>query len=81
MKTVLKKRSHYINKLRTVVKNNELKYELKVPKTVKGALAIDAENNNDYWERAIKKELRNVIVAFKLLKEDEPIPVGSTKIP
>ena len=81
VKTVLKKRSHYINKLRTVVKNNQLKYGLKVPKTVKEALAIDVENKNSYWEKAIKKELDNVIVAFKLLEEDEPIPVGSTKIP
>ena len=80
VKFVLKKRSHFIKKLKTVVKNKQLKYGLKVPKSVKEALLIDAEKNNDFWSKAIKKELGNVIVAFKLLEEDEPIPIGSTKI-
>ena len=81
VKYVLKKRSHFVSKLKTVVRDKQLKFGLKVPKSVKEALAIDAENNNDYWDKAIKKELGNVIIAFKLLEDDEPIPIGSTKIP
>ena len=78
---VLRKRNHFIRKLKTVIKNNQLKYGLRVPKTVKEALQIDKENGNIYWDAAIKKELGNVIVAFKLLENNEPVPIGSTKIP
>ena len=77
----LKKRKHYISKLRSVIRNNQLKYGLKVPRTVKEALEIDLENGNSHWADAIKKELGNVLVAFKLLEDDEPIPTASTKIP
>ena len=77
---VLKKQNHYINKLRSVVQNNQFKYGLKVPKTLKEALEIDKENGNSHWADAIKKELGNVLVAFKLLEDDEPIPIRSIKI-
>ena len=78
---VLKKRNHFISKLKTTVKNKQLKYGLKVPKSVKEALQIDKDNNNSFWSEAINKELRNVIVAFQLLEEGEPLPIGSTRIP
>ena len=77
----LKKRDHFISKLKTVVKNKQLKYGLRVPRNVSEAYEIDKANGNDYWDAAIKKELSKVIIAFKLLQPDEPIPVGSTKIP
>ena len=72
--SVLKKRNYFIKKLRKskVMKSN-LKFGLVVPKTVDEALAIDMKNGNSYWNDAIKKELKNVIVAFQLLGEEEAI--------
>ena len=78
----LKKRNYFIKKLRkTQVAKTNLKFGLVVPKSVKEALDIDRKNGNTYWNDAIKKELKNVIVAFHLLGEDEAVPVGSKKIP
>ena len=58
-----------------------MKYGLKVPKTVREALEIDKENGNSHWADAIKKGLGNVLVAFKLLEDDEPTPTRLMKIP
>lgn len=44
-------------------------------------MALDKENGNDLWQKAVDKELKNVIVAFQLLEEGEQLPVGSKKIP
>ena len=43
------------------------------------ALEIDKENCNSHWANTIKIELGNVLVPFKLLENNEPIPTGSTK--
>ena len=79
---VLRKRNYLIKRLRSKssMKNN-LKFGLKVPKTIQEAYAIDLENGNKLWSVAIKKELKNVLVAFHLLEEGENIPVGSKQIP
>ena len=81
MHHVLRKRKHFINKLRKEVKRSNLKFGLVVPKTVREALELDKKNGNEYWNNAIKKELKNVLVAFHLLNDDEPLPVGSKRIP
>ena len=78
---VLRKRSHFIQKLRSRVSKSNLKFGLIVPKTVEEALKLDRDNGNKYWHEAIKKELKNVIIAFHLLGEDESIPIGSKEIP
>ena len=48
-----------------------------MPKTVEEALALDKENGNDLWWKAIQKEMSAVKVAFKILDQDEKPPVGS----
>ena len=50
---------------------------IKVPKTVEQALALDKENGNDLWWKAMQKELSVVKVAFKILDDDERPPIGS----
>ena len=50
------------------------KFGIKVPKTVEEALALDKENGNDLWWKAIQKEMRAVKVAFKILKHHQLIP-------
>ncbi len=36
-----------------------------MPKTVKEALAIDEETGNDFWRKALGKEMTKVKVAWK----------------
>ena len=58
-----------------------MKYGIKIPKSVDEAYQLDKQNKNGYWKQAINKELKRVTVAFKLLQDDEDVPIGSTEIP
>ena len=53
------------------------KFGIKVPKTVEEALALDKENGNDLWWKAIQKEMCAGKVAFKILEDDDKPPIGS----
>ena len=44
-----------------------MKFGIVIPANVEEALRLDRENGNDLWSKAIDKELKNVLVAFKLL--------------
>jgi hypothetical protein len=57
-----------------------MKFGVKIPQTVEDATDLDKDNGNNLWEVAINKELKNVIVAFKLLDDGTKPPPGSTKI-
>ena len=48
-----------------------------MPKTDEEALALDKENGNDLWWKAIWKEMSAVNVAFKILEDDDKPPIGS----
>ena len=78
---VLKKRNLLIKKLKSKHYKTNLKFGLKVPQSVPEAYEIDKENGNEHWSNAIKKELKNVLVAFHLLEDEEPVPIGSKLIP
>jgi hypothetical protein len=52
------------------------KYGIRVPKSVEEAYDIDKENGDDRWAKSIQKEMNNVKVAFHILDDDRPIPVG-----
>ena len=81
VRRVIKKRAMLINKIKSKGYKSNLKFGLKVPRSVEEAYSIDRENGNDLWDKAIKKELKNVLVAFQLLEDGEPLPVGSKLIP
>ena len=49
-----------------VCKNN-IKYGVQVPRTLKEARRLDKENGNDLWEKAYKKEMKNVGIDFTFL--------------
>ena len=53
------------------------KLGIKVPKTVEEALSLDKENGNDLWWKTIQKEMSAVKVAFKILDDDDRLPIGS----
>jgi hypothetical protein len=52
-----------------------------LPKTIEEAYELDRITNTDYWHQAILKEMKNNAVAFKILEDDEDVPVGSQWIP
>ena len=39
-------------------------------------LEIDKERYFFYWAVAIKREIGNILMTFKLLDDNEPIPTG-----
>ena len=78
---VLKKREHFIKQVHIRVAKKAMKFGVIIPSSVDEALSLDKQNGNNFWQKAIEKELKNVIVAFKLLDEgDKPLP-GSKEIP
>ncbi len=44
--------------------------------TVAEALTIDKETNATFWHDAIKKEMKNVMIAFCFLDPNAKSPVG-----
>jgi hypothetical protein len=58
-----------------------IKFGVNVPNTVQEAYTMDRANGNNLWDQAIKKELKNVLVAFQLVEDGEHVPVGSKLIP
>ena len=75
---VLKKRDRIISKVTRRYNTVTHKFGIKIPRQgdVDHAYAIDRENGNTYWADAIAKEMSNVRVAFKTLKDDDKIPPG-----
>jgi hypothetical protein len=52
------------------------KFGIYVPKTIQEALQIDRETNTTFWCDTINKEMTNSKMAFKILKEEESVPIG-----
>ena len=77
----LRKRSRIVKQVRQRVAKKSLKFGVTVPSSVKEAMALDASNGNSLWSDAISKELKNVLVAFQLIEDGEPLPAGSKQIP
>ena len=44
-------------------------------------ITLDKKNGDTFWRDAFDKELKNMLVVFKLLQSGENIPVGSKGIP
>ena len=78
---VIKKRNRIIKQIQHRVAKKGLKFGVEIPNTVQEAYELDRKNGNDLWDRAIKKELKNVLVAFQLLEEGDTPAVGSKLIP
>lgn len=76
----LKKRDRVIKQVQHRAVKRKIMYGVEVPESVDEAYKLDEKNGNDFWDQAIKKELKNVIVAFQLLNDGEVPPIGSKKI-
>ena len=57
------------------------KFGIELPKTVQEALAIDKKLGNTFCADGIAKEMKNVRIAFKILLDNQSVPIGYQKIP
>jgi hypothetical protein len=55
---------------------NRYKYVVEIPRTMAEAIALDKNNGNTLWQDAVRKEMTNILVAFKVHPESQPIPSG-----
>jgi hypothetical protein len=56
------------------------KVGIEVPNNVKVALELDKRNGNTFWADAIAKEMKDVLVAFKVLLDRQSVPISCQKI-
>ena len=75
----LKNRDAIIDPIKSILKKSTYKYGIEVLTSVKYASSIDEKNGNNLWIEAVKMEMENVGVAFQILEDDQPLPIGFTK--
>ena len=56
------------------------KYGIELPTSVEHAYEIDAKNGDNFWRKAIEKEMYEVGVAFEILDGNRSVPVGWRKV-
>ena len=72
----LRRRDRIIAGVNSRVRRTTHKYGIEVPRTVEEALRIDRANGDNYWRKAIEKEMENLKVAFDILPEGSKPPPG-----
>ena len=77
---VLKKRDAIVKKVKSKYWQRTHKYGIRVPKNVKEAKEIDAENGNALWMDAMRLEMANVRTAFTPHEGDTKDLVGYKEI-
>jgi hypothetical protein len=77
----LKKRDRIISAVKARFIKKDFKYGIRVPSTIAEALRFDKENGDHVWEQSCEKEMKNVRVAFRILPNDENLPVDYQQIP
>jgi hypothetical protein len=71
---VLKKRNRIIDAVTKRYHKLTHKCGIQAPKIWDEAVKLDEENGNTLWQDAIRKEMNNVRISFKVLNGDEDIP-------
>jgi len=66
---IMQKKRCIINKIKMKYWKTTHKFGIKIPKLVEHSLQIDYEAGTDYWQKAIKKVVKNVRVAFQWFTE------------
>ena len=79
MTYTLKKRDRIIASINYRFTKKDHKFGINIPKDMKEALRLDQDNGNTLWQDAYKKEIFQVCIAFKILRDDKHIPVGYKK--
>ena len=70
-----------IGKLHVAIcRKGKMKFGIDIPGAIKDAARLNEANGNTLWQDAIKLEMKNSRVAFKLCEKEDKYPVGQTKI-
>jgi hypothetical protein len=64
---VLKKRSIIIADVKNLYHKRNHKFGIEVPKSCDDSVRLDKENDNTLWQDAVRKEMKNVRILFKIL--------------
>ena len=78
--SVLKKKDTIISKVKSRLTQKTHKYGIEVPRNIHEALRLDEDSKTSFWRDAVKKEMRNVSVAFSFLEDDERLPIDAREI-
>ena len=72
----LRKRDGIISAVKCRVTKLTHEYGTEVPMSIEHAIEINKKNGNRFWQEAIELEMKNVAVAFEILEDGSPAPVG-----
>jgi hypothetical protein len=78
--SVLRKRNRIIAAVKRTYHKQNHKFGIKVPRDWDEAVKLDGENGNSLWQDAVRKDMTNVKVAFKVLDDGETVPPCSQEI-
>lgn len=76
----LRKRDVILSAIKTRVRKVTHKYGIEMPTNIESAISLDRKNGNRFWQDAIALEMVNVGVAFEVLDEGKPAPIGWHKV-
>ncbi len=73
---LLRKQDAIVKAVNSCVCCTSHKYGIELPTSVNHAIDIDCKNKNIFWQDALKKEMGNVWIAFKILGPNKKAPPG-----
>jgi hypothetical protein len=68
---VLQKRTRSIAAVTKRYHKRTHKFGIEVPKSWDDCVKLDKENDNTLWQDAVRKDMKNVRIAFKILNGEE----------
>jgi hypothetical protein len=71
---VLQKRTRIIADVTKRYHKRTHKFGIEVPKSWDDCVKLDKKNYNTLWQDAVRKEMKNVRIAFKILNGEESVP-------
>jgi hypothetical protein len=71
---VIKKHSRIIYAVKKRYQNRTHKFGIEVPKGWDDCVRLDEENDNTLWQDAVRKDMKNLWIAFKILNGDKSFP-------
>ncbi len=72
----LRKRDVILSSVKARVRKLTHKYGIELPTSVKQSYELDKKNGNDFWSKAIDKEMLNAGIAFEVLEDGKLPPPG-----
>jgi hypothetical protein len=78
---VLKKRTRIISAVTKRYHKRTHKFGIEVPKSWDDCVRPGKDNDNTLWKDAVRKEMKNVRIAFKIINGEESVPPTYQDIP